>query len=204
MITLRMLTIAMLPVVGLVGCASRQNAVTPGVTESAAVMDTPSGGAAAASTVTVTAVVESVDLSKRLVTLRGPDGNLVTIHADERVRNLPQVKKGDQVSVTYYESIAIDVLKPGEAQPGVAVAGDVVTAKPGDKPGAAGAQTVTVTATITAIDRATQHVTLRGPEGNSTTIRVRDPKRLEGVQVGDLVQVTYTEAVAIAVEAAGS
>jgi len=183
-------------------CASKKEAAPAGtVSQTSSVVDIPSGKKAE-STTTVTATVESVDLSKRLVTLKGPDGQLVTVHADERVKNLPQVRKGDQVAVTYYESIAYELLKPGEGKPGVASSGDVVTAAPGQKPAAAGAQVTTVTATISAIDKQTQHVTLRGPDGNTVAVKVKDPTRLDKVKVGDLVQITYTEAVAVSVEPA--
>ena len=188
--------------VALSACASKQDTAPAGtVSQSSSMVDIP-GGRKAESTTTVTATVLSVDLTKRLVTLKGPDGDVVTVHADERVKNLPQVKKGDQVAVTYYESVAYEVLKPGEAKPGVASAGDVVTAQPGQKPAAAGAQVTTVTATISAIDKKNQRVTLRGPEGNTVSVKVQDPTRLDKVKVGDLVQITYTEAVAVSVEPA--
>jgi Cu/Ag efflux protein CusF len=45
-------------------------------------------------------------------------------------------------------------------------------------------------------------VTLTGPEGNSVTIKVKDPKKLNGVKVGDDVEITYTQALAISVEKA--
>jgi hypothetical protein len=159
-------------------------------------------GTVAENTVTVTATVEAVDLQKRLVTLKGPGGDLVTVHADERVKNLPQVKKGDLVVVTYYESLAYEVHKPGQGAPGVAVAADVASAKKGEKPAAVGAQAVTVTSTIEALDKQKHTVTLKGPEGNVTTIKVKDPSKLELVKVGDLVEITYTEALAIGVEPA--
>jgi hypothetical protein len=37
-----------------------------------------------------------------------------------------------------------------------------------------------VTATITAVDRKAQTVTIKGPQGNTETIKVKDPKNLEG------------------------
>lgn len=42
-------------------------------------------------------------------------------------------------------------------------------------------------------------VTLTGPEGNSRTIKARDPANLKKVQVRDLVDITYSEAQAVAV-----
>ncbi len=149
---------------------------------------------------TVTATVEKIDLKKRLVTLKGPDGKSVTVEVDERVKNLPQVKKGDQVTVSYYESAAYEVKKPGEAQPGVVVAGALGTAKPGEMPAGVGAHTVTVTSTIEAIDKSVPSVTLKGPDGDLVTVRVRYPEKLAHVKVGDLVEITYTQALAIAVE----
>jgi hypothetical protein len=75
----------------------------------------------------------------------------------------------------------------------------VTTAQPGEKPGGTLGRTVTVTTTITAIDLANGTVTLTGPGGDSQTIKARDPANLKKVQVGDLVEITYSEAVAVAV-----
>jgi hypothetical protein len=43
-------------------------------------------------------------------------------------------------------------------------------------------------------------VTLRGPEGDTETVKARDPANLDRVAVGDLVDITYTEAVAVEVK----
>jgi hypothetical protein len=150
--------------------------------------------------VTVTATVEKIDLKKRRVTLRGPDGKSTTITVSDQVRNLPQVKKGDQVMATYYEAVAYDVVKAGEASPGVEVAAGAERAEPGQMPAGAAAQTTTVTATITAIDKSANTATLRGPQGKSVTVKVKDPSKLDKVAVGDLVRLTYTQALAIKVE----
>ena len=58
---------------------------------------------------------------------------------------------------------------------------------------------LTVTATLEAIDRATPAVTLRGPGEGTRTLKVRDPKKLDEVNVDDLVEIHYTQAVAVAV-----
>ena len=157
-------------------------------------------GTVAENTVTATATVQSINQKTRMVTLKGADGKSVTFKVDESVKNLPQVKKGDQVMATYYESLAYEVVRSSDVKRGIAVAEDVATAKPGEKPGAIGARAVTVNAKIKAIDKKNGTVTLKGPEGNLRTIKVKDPTRLDKVQVGDMVQITYTEAVAIAVE----
>jgi len=152
--------------------------------------------------VTVTATVEAIDLATRMVTLKGPKGNTFTFKAGEEVRNLPQVKVGDQVVAKYYESIAIEVKKPGEATPGVTKEEVVKRAKPGEMPAGVVASQVTITATVDAIDMKKPSVTLKGPEGNTKEIKVKDPKKLKNVKVGDKVVITYTEALALSVEKA--
>jgi Cu/Ag efflux protein CusF len=183
----------------LAGCTTTQS--PPEVAAAAPAVPTPVvSGTVAQNTVRVTATVEAIDLKNRMVTLKGPDGKSTKVHVDEQVRNLPQVKKGDQVVVTYYESLAFEVNRPGTGAPGVVVAEDVRRAQPGQRPGGTAAQAVTLTATIQAIDTKANTVTLKDPDGELTTIKVRDPSRLEKVKVGDLIDITYTEALAIAVE----
>lgn len=150
--------------------------------------------------VKTTATVQAIDLKNRLVTLKGVDGNTFEILVGKQAKNLPQVKVGDIVEAAYYESVAIKVYKAGAAPAGVEAAGVLATAKPGDMPGGIAAKQVTVTATVQSIDRKNQTAVLKGPEGNSVTIKVRDPRNLVNVNVGDEVVATYTRAFAISVE----
>jgi hypothetical protein len=153
-------------------------------------------------TTTVTATVQALDLGKRIVTLKGPQGNVFDIKVGPQAKNLNQVKVGDEVVITYYESIAYRLLKPGEAPVPTTQIDVVDTAKEGAKPaGAAGSQT-TLTATIEALDLKAHTATLKGPDGKSVTVKAQDPKNLEAVKVGDEVVITYTEALAISVEKA--
>ena len=149
------------------------------------------------------ATVTAVDLPQRVVTLRDERGDELVVEATDEVRNLDQVKVGDEVVVSYTEAVAWQVKRAREGAPGVSTEEAVTRAKPGDKPGGRVGQSVTVTATITAIDMANDTVTLTGPGGRSQTIKARDPANLRKVQVGDLVDITYTEAVAIAVRPVG-
>jgi len=152
--------------------------------------------------VKVTAKVKKVDLKTRHVVLEGPDGKLVTVTAGDEVRNLAQLKAGDDVIVKYYESLAFEVKKPGDATPGVAVAEGAQRAKLGEKPGGGVARVTTITTTITGIDKTNGTVTLTGPDGEPNTVKARNPANLEKVKIGDLVEITYTESLAIAVEPA--
>ena len=154
------------------------------------------------SAVEETATVEAVDQTTRMVTLKGPKGNSVTFKASDEVRNLAQVKVGDEVKFAYYESLAVRVLKKDEAFPAAGESAAMARAKPGEKPaGVVGSET-RVNATITAIDMKAKTATLKGEDGKSVTVTPRDPKNLEKVKVGDRLVLTYTEAVAVKVEKA--
>jgi hypothetical protein len=154
------------------------------------------------SAVEETATVEAVDQSTRMVTLKDPKGKSVTFKASDEVRNLAQVQVGDEVKFAYYESLAVRVLKEGEAFPPTGESTAVSRAKPGEKPaGVIGAESI-VNATITAIDMKAKTATLKGENGKSVTVTPRDPKNLEKVKVGDRLVITYTEAVAVKVEKA--
>jgi hypothetical protein len=149
-----------------------------------------------------TATVEAVDQSTRMVTLKGPKGNSVTFKASDEVRNLPQVKVGDEVKFSYYESVAVRVLKKGEAFPASGESTAMSRAKAGEKPGGVVGREVNVNATITAIDKKAKTATLKGEDGKSVTVTPLRPEKLDEVKVGDRLVITYTEAIAISVEKA--
>jgi len=151
-------------------------------------------------TVTVQAKVVAINQKTRMVTLRGPEGNEVEFRVDDAVKNLPQVHKGDIVTAVYKSALAFKLYKPGKAKPGVETAQGIETAAPGSMPAAAGAQAIEITATVTKVDRAKGEVTLKGPKGKLVTVKAQDPSNLDKVKKGDLIKVTYTEAVAIAVD----
>ena len=198
--TLYTMTVATM-VVAIAGCAKTASAPAPPPAPAPAREPV---AVAREQVVTAMATVEKIDHSTRMVTLRGEDGHKITFRAGEEVRNLPQVHNGDHVIVSYYEGIAVEVRPPTEgerANPHMVVEA-AGRAPLGEKPAAAGARTTRIVATISAIDKATDHVTLVGPHGNATTVKVRDPRNLDKVQVGDPVIITYTEAVGISVEEA--
>lgn len=176
---------------------SAADAVTPAA---AAPTATPKGETLVA-TVEVTAIVTAIDQKTREVTLKKEDGTEVTFVASEDVKNLAQVKKGDVLHVAYGEALAYEVKKGGTTvAPVTAVAGGA--AELGQKPEGALARQTTATVIITAIDPKVPSVTFKGPAGNTRTIKVLHPEKLVGVSVGDTVELTYTEAVAIKVDEA--
>ena len=160
----------------------------------------PPMGEAVISSEQVTATVTKINHKTREVTLKASDGQEYDFVADEAVQNFPQVKKGDVVTATYTEAVAWEVKKGGAAGVDATVAAGA--APIGDKPAAAAGRQVKVTVSITAIDPKAPSVTFKGPAGNTKTIKVKYPEKLKGVNVGDTVDITYTEAIALKVEAA--
>jgi len=85
----------------------------------------------------------------------------------------------------------------------IALAGSAVAqtggAMVGTAPGKAGAvQTMKVAATITAIDKSTRDVTLKGPKGNEMTVTAGpDVKNFDQLKVGDQVDMQYVEALTL-------
>jgi Cu/Ag efflux protein CusF len=56
------------------------------------------------------------------------------------------------------------------------------------------------TVTVKAIDAKIPSVTVLTEDGRTASFKVEDKKNLEGVKVGDKVEITYTEAVMISVK----
>jgi hypothetical protein len=160
----------------------------------------PIKGDAVLAAAKVTATVAQIDHKTRLVTLKADDGQLYTFVADPSVQNLAQVQKGDLVTATYTEALAYEVKKGGKADATAAVVG--AAAPVGAKPAGVVGDKVTVTVAITAINAKVPSVTFKGPEGNTKTVKVKDPAKLKGVSVGETVELTYAEALAIKVDKA--
>jgi len=166
----------------------------------AAVAQQPVKGEAVLASAQVTATVTKIDQKTREVTLKTEDGKEYSFVADAAVQNLAQVAKGDLVTATYTEALAYELKKGGKADAAATVAG--AAAPLGAKPAGIVGGKVTATVAITAIDTKVPSVTFKGPEGNTKTVKVKDPAKLKGVSVGDTVELTYAEALAIKVEKA--
>ena len=166
----------------------------------AAVKSEP-GKVTVAEAVRITASVEALDKAKRLVTLKGPEGNTFVVQAGPEVKNFDQIKVGDLVVARYVEALTLE-LKPGGGQIRERTEREnAVAAKPGQAPGAAAGRQVTVIADVMSLDAAKQTVRLRGPQ-RTVDLKVRDPNQFKLIKVGDQVEATFTEAVAIALEPA--
>ena len=166
----------------------------------------PERSETAAVAVTVEGKVTNIDTPSRLITVQGPDGNEVEVHADETVRNFDQIRKGDVVSLDYLRAVTVDIQPAGSAEPGAYIKQKEGVGKLGEKPKVGAAEVVTVLAPIRAIDTKNNTITVEGPRGNVVTLDVRKPEyqaRLPNLKVGDMLRVAFTEAAALQVRPKG-
>jgi Cu/Ag efflux protein CusF len=73
-------------------------------------------GGVAMTVTDVSATVQDVDRENREVTLKEADGDVVKVKVDPSVGNLEQIKKGDQITASRTEALAVSVEAPGEKQ----------------------------------------------------------------------------------------
>jgi Cu/Ag efflux protein CusF len=147
--------------------------------------------------VTIQATIEAIDATAKIVTLKGPKGNLVEVDGSSFPR-FSQLKVGDVVTATYTESLAAVVRKPGDPAP---TAGSATVTPRAGGPGATAAQQRTVSVVVQAIDATAPSVTVKTTDGRVLSFRIQDPKNLEGIKVGDTVDVTYTQALLLKADA---
>lgn len=133
-----------------------------------------------------TGTVKAIDKEERTVTLVDSPGGTLTL-AVQDPQTLDAARVGDLVVATYYEALVVQVRPAGAAKPGDMAAGPIESQ-------------VTLTAAVAAVDGKNGMLTIKGLEGDAETVKVGDPKILTGIKAGDLVQLTFTPALAVALE----
>lgn len=146
-------------------------------------------------TTEVTAKVKSIDYKTRKITIISGEDTFDLV-ASKDVINFDRIKKGDTVSAKYSEALVYNINKGGKASP-PEVSAKASSARPGENPSANLERKVTATVVITEINRKDPSVTFKGASGETKTFKVMHPERLEGVNVGDAVDLTYSEAFAV-------
>jgi hypothetical protein len=157
-----------------------------------------------ASQVTVQGTVEAVDHTARTVTIRGQQGNFVTVDVPANATRFEAIKVGDTVTATYYDRISVRLKPAGE--PAVDRTEEPsITPTAGTLPGATRTKQRVATVTFTGWSPVDKVVTFIGPNGTTYSRRLldtTDPAIVEGLKVGDRIDVTRTEAVTVSVQSA--
>ena len=167
----------------------------------------PRAGLDKALMVEETATVTAVDLDNRLVMIEGPEGNTATVYASEEVKNLPQVKVGDKVTITYYRAAVAELVKEkSDVKLGTEVDVAESTAPLGAKPAGAFGTQVKRTVEVLFVDPIQKFVRVIAPDIGIRTVTLEHrpdlQHYLDELKKGDIVTITYTEAMAVTVRPA--
>ena len=142
--------------------------------------------------------IVAVEPTKRLVTLKSPSGELLTLEA-EREQDLAARKVGERVMVRYFEGAQIGKREPGEAVPVHSLKDGMLGVEAGGSSG----KDREFAASVERVDAVNQEITLKGPDGSLETIMVSNPDYLKKVKVGDRIVITRPQALAPSVENEG-
>jgi Cu/Ag efflux protein CusF len=147
--------------------------------------------------VQLTAVIDAIDLEARTVTLTGPLGNSRTLQAREDSTNIDKVKVGDKVDVRYIQNLTVQLWANDGLEPGQGALAIQGTSEEGETPAAMGVVSTVETAVVEDINLEANTFKLRWPNGEVNEYVAQDPENLKKGEVGDLVSITYTEAIAL-------
>ena len=145
----------------------------------------------------VDAVVTKVDSKTRTVTLKDKDGTFTNFVAGPEIKNFPQIKVGDRLTVTHELAVAIELVK-GNNQ---GVRSEVQTstqtsAALGSKPASVISNTTIIIANVVSVDRQKMTVSVKGPKGKTDTYRVKSASLLKDIAINDEVKITLYDAMA--------
>jgi hypothetical protein len=156
------------------------------------------GVAGAAGTVTVTGSITALDSATREITLLGEGGREAVLAVGPEAKNFDKLHVGDRVDLHIAKALKLELRKGSTAAISRTDETDAVDSGVPGKPGGAIGRKVVVMAEVTALDAATSTVTLKGPN-HSLDLQVADPEQFKAIAVGDRVEATFVEAVAVEV-----
>ncbi len=131
------------------------------------------------------------------MTLKLEDGTFDSVYAGPEVKRFAELKVGDKVTFKYYESVVFSIQRPGDKPP-ASVPASLVRSE-GPRPGGTLSQQQTAVVTVQAIDEKAPSITIKTEKGDVMSFAIEDKSNLKGVKVGDKVQITYTQALAVSV-----
>jgi hypothetical protein len=154
-----------------------------------------------ASVVKIATTITGIDATNRMLTLRDDKGNEDTFSVDRAVQRFDELKVGQKVNITYYESMVFQLLKPGEKGSGTSFDAALNRAKSALPAGTIATQDK-MTVTVKAIDATVPSITVTADDGRVVTRKIEDRRNLEKVKPGDRIDITFTRALVTEVAAA--
>ena len=152
-------------------------------------------------TVKATATIVAIDSTLRIVTLRTANGEEDSLAVAPDVKRFNELKVGDRINITFVESAVVTVQPPGTA-PKPSTVGAGITPGSGKSPSATASAQLTTTVGVKAIDPSVPSITVSTADGRTVTRKIENKKNLEGIKVGDKLDITYTRAILMSAEPA--
>lgn len=146
-----------------------------------------------ANVVTVNATIQAIDQTARAVTIRDDAGNEDTLDVSQDMPRFNELKVGQKVNLTFYESIVFQLVKPGEKASGTSFEAALNRAKSTLPAGSVATQDK-MTVTVKAVDPAVPSITVATEAGRVVTRKIEDKNLLTNVKPGDRIDITYTRA----------
>jgi Cu/Ag efflux protein CusF len=128
-----------------------------------------------------------------MVTLRDDQGNEDSFSVGPTVERFNELKVGQKVNFTYYESMVFSVVKAGEKGSGTSFEAALNRAKSALPAGTVATQEK-MTVTVKSIDTTVPSVTVTTEDGRVVTRKIEDRKNLENIKPGDRIDIAFTRA----------
>ena len=148
------------------------------------------------------ATIQSIDAGTRRISLRNDKGEEDSFIAGPEVKRFAELKIGDCVTTNYYESIVLQVRRPGEASNAPGSVQSATTASNTTLPGGTIATQERKTVTVRSVDPSTMSIAVTTEDGKTVRHKVEDRTHFERVRVGDRIDITYTVAFLVSVDRA--
>jgi len=146
--------------------------------------------------------ITEIDSDTREITIMGSQGELHTVTAGEEVERFDEIEVGEIITFDFYKYMKAEFRKPTaeEMEEPLMVLAEAGKADMDMEPGAAIGAVVKAVVTIQTISLQFMYVSIKGPNGNFSTIHVEDEELIKKLHVGQVVILTYAEAIAVSLE----
>lgn len=150
---------------------------------------------------TITATVEDIDRESRIITLKSPEGNEISMEVGIELTSLDEIEKGDRVKIDYLESVAVAIRPLDEPGASAETPGEFVVRNQRVKPSGEAVETDAIAATVEGIDTGKRIAVLKRPDGNLMEVNIAPGvSDMQNVRPGDQVVVEATRSFALAIE----
>jgi hypothetical protein len=146
--------------------------------------------------------ITEIDKASREVTVMGPRGDLLTITADDSVKRFEEFEVDDIIRFEYYTYMKAEFRQPTkeELEEPLVVVAEGAKARDDMDPAAVVGAVVKAVVSVEVINRPQMIVTVKGPRGNYVSIVVEDEALIKELHVGEVIILTYAEALAVSLE----